>query len=325
MNSLLTRLIHTRAFGVGVALLCALAAILYRAGGYGASLDENTGVALPSANLWITSPMADCCAALAASAVTVLIMLMLSKLYNVMRSMTSLYMALFAVMMLATPDLMTQFYSGSVLAVTAPLCLALLFSCYRAPMATRHVFVIFLLLSFFAATQPCFAVYIPVAFLGLAQMRIFNGRSIVAALLGLITPWWIMLGFGIIDPWQIRLPHVSSIFAVIDQEDTYLLLVTTGVTTFAMLVCYVLNLLKTIAYNARARAVNGAFTVMALATVAAMCIDYRNIVAYVPLLNFSAAMEITHYFATHRAEKSFIAIFILIAVYAAIFVCQILT
>ncbi|MCM1066267.1 MAG: hypothetical protein NC418_01680 [Muribaculaceae bacterium] len=325
MNKLLTRLIHTRAFGVGVGVLCAIAAVLYWAGGFGAVLTGNTGVALPSANTWISSPVADLCAGLAASGATVLIMLLLSKLYNVMRSMTSLYMALFAVMQLATPDLMTQFYTGSVLSVTAPLCLALLFSCYRTPAATRHVFIIFLLLSFFSATQPCFAMYLPVFLLGLAQMRIFNGPSLTAAFLGVLTPWWIMLGFGIVSPGDIHLPHTASIFSEIDLEDTYLLLITTGITTFAMLVCYVLNLLKTIAYNARARAINGAFTVLALASVAAMCIDYRNIVAYVPLLNFSAAMEITHYFSTHRAEKSFIAIFILIAVYAAIFVCQILT
>ena len=86
---------------------------------------------------------------------------------------------------------------------------------------------------------------------------------------------------------------------------------------------WVLSVFKTIAYNARARAVNGAFTVVMLTTLVAMCGDARNLVAYIPMLNFCAAIEITHYFSTHRAEKSFIAIISILAVYAALFACQI--
>mgnify|MGYP001115932613 CR=1 FL=1 len=145
-------------------------------------------------------------------------------------------------------------------------------------------------------------------------MRIFNARSLVAAVLGVLTPWWLLLGFGIISPSDIAIPSFVSIFSVIDHEDTLLLMVTMGITTFA--------LLKPIAYNARARAVNGTFTVLALLTVICACADYRNIISYVPMLNFCASMEITHYFSTHRGEKSFIPVFILLAAYAVIFACQ---
>lgn len=318
----ITRIIHTRAFGVGVALVVAVCAFLFYFNGYQEHIVGDRGVALPSANMWLPSPDIDFSAGVAAACVTVLIMALLNKVYNVLRSMTSLYIALFAAMELATPDLLTQFYTGSLLAVVVPLCLFWLFSCYRNPLATRHIFLIFLLLSFFTATQYCFALYAVVFLLGMAQMQVFNGRSFTAAMLGIITPWWIMLGFGIITPADIRVPEFVSIFSVIDLGDTFMLLITVGITGFAMLVCYILNLLKTIAYNARTRAYNGAFTVTALVTLAAMCIDYPNIISYVPLLNFSAAMEIAHFFSTHRAEKSFIAIAVLLAAYAALFICQ---
>lgn len=321
----LTRMVHTRAFGTGVALLALVMACLYFFGGWQDHIASDKGVAIPSANLWLSLPIADFAAGVAGSALTIAVMAMLNKVYNVLRNMSSLYIGLFAAMELATPDLATQFYTGTLLAVAVPVCLFWLFSCFRDPAATRHIYLIFLVLSLLTASQYCFAFYIPVFLLGMAQMRVFGARSFTAAFLGIITPWWIMLGLGLITPADIRMPAFVSIFSVIDHDDTFLLLITVGVTAAAMLICFVLNLLKTIAYNARARAYNGAFTVTALVTIAAMCVDYRNIISYVPLLNFSAAMEIAHFFSTHRAEKSFIAIFVLIAAYAALFICQIIT
>ena len=320
--SILTRLVHSRAFGLGVAAIVAVAACVYFFGGYCVPLTGDNGLALCSANEWLPSPLLDFASGMAGCAATMLIMYLLNKVYNVLRSMSMLNLALFAAMQLATPDLFTQFYTGTVMAAVVPLCVMLLFSCFREPRSTRHVFLIFLLLSFFLATQYSFAVYTIVFFIGLGQMRIFNLRSVAAAFLGLVTPWWLLIGFGAVHPDEIALPEFVSIFSVINHEDTLLLLITLGVTAFAMLLCFVLNLLKTIAYNARARAYNGTFTVLALVTVAAACADYRNIIAYVPMLNFCAAMEITHYFSTHRAEKSFIPIFVLLAAYAAIFACQ---
>lgn len=318
----ITRLLHTRAFGVGIGLLALVVAILYYYSGLAVPVTVDKGMALPSPNLWFGTGAPDFYTGLACSVGAIFIMMLLNRVYNVLRSMTWLYIALFGAMQLATPDLMTQFYSGTLLCVVVPLCMLLLLSCYRTPGATRHVFLIFAILSGLCATQYCFAVYIPVFIIGLVQMQVFNGRSVVAALLGLITPWWILFGFGIVNPADIKPPQMTSIFTQIDLDDTALLLITAGITFAAMLTCYILNFLRTIAYNARSRAINGAFTVTALVTAAAMCIDYRNFISYVPMLNFSAAMEITHFFSTHRAEKSFIGIVILIAAYAALFVCQ---
>lgn len=318
----ITRLLHSRAFGVGVGLLAVVCGFLYYFGGYQTQLVGDKGLVLESANGWVSQPLSNFFIGICCSGITVGLMLLLNKIYNVLRSMTSLYIAFFAVMQLATPGLFTQFYTGTVLAIVAPMCMLWLFSCFRDPGATRHIFLIFLLLSFFTATQYCYAFYLPVFLAGLAQMQVFNGRSLTAALLGMLTPWWIMFGFGIITPDEVRLPDFVSIFSVIDHEDTYLLLITIGLTVGMMLACYVLNLLKTIAYNAKARAINGSFMLMALVTVVALCIDYRNIISYVPLLNFLASMEAAHYFSTHRAEKSFVAILLLLSAYIAIFVCQ---
>ena len=318
----ITHTLHSRGFALTVAFFALVAACFYSYITPESIFSGDKGFGLPSANLWAAPGTANLVWALAGSAVTALLMWLLNKVHNVMRAMTSLYLALFSMMQLATPELMTTVYTGTVLAVIVPLCMLLLFNCYRNPGATRQVFLTMCLLSFFSATQYCFIVYIPAFLIGCAQMRIFNRRTLAAALMGIATPWIMLFGFGVIDPTEMRMPEFVSIFQSIDFGDTLMLLLAVGTTVFAMLVCYVLNVFKTIAYNARSRAINGVFTIVMLFTLIAMCADVRNLTSYVPLLNFCAAMEITHFFSTHRAERSFIAIMLILAVYLTFFICQ---
>ena len=324
MNAfILTRLSHSRGFGLTVALLAAVAAAVYFFDGYTEFINGDMGLGLPSANQWFGgNNTLSFAVAIAANAATAVIMLLLNKIFNVFRAMTSLYLAFFAVMQLAQPGLMTQFYTGNLLVVVIPLCLFLLFSCYRQPDTTRRIYMIALLLSALTATQYCYALYLPAFLIGCGQMGIFNRRTLAAVFMGIATPWIILIGFDIIDPAQLQWPHFANIFYEIDYDDTMLMLIAVGLTAFLAVVAYILTVFKTIAYNARTRAFRGAFTMVMLTTMAAMCVDYRNIISYIPMLNFSAAMEVTHLFTTHRHDKSYIAIFSIIAVYAVIFVCQ---
>ena len=317
-----TRLLHTRGANLGIALLALVIVSIFYFSGNTVAIEGDRGLALPSANEWFPNSLADFAAGISASALTVFLMLLLNKIHNVLRSMTSLNIAMFAMMQAATPNLTSQFYSGGLLAVIVPLCILVLFNCYSSPGNTRQVFLIFLMLSAATLSQYCFAFYMPVMLLGCAQMRIFNWRSISAATLGIITPWWILAGFGIVDLSSLRIPHFDNILDQFHGEGALLILITAGFTTLVTILSYILNVVRTIAYNARARAINGVFTVTTIMTLAAMCLDYGNMLCYVPLLNFCAAMEVTHFFSTHRAEKSFIAILIILAAYATISICQ---
>lgn len=321
-TSRLTRSLHSQGFGVAVAAAALAAATFYFATGHTVAMPGDKGIALPSANEWVASPTLSFVLSAVCTTAVLAMMMAMMRVFNVFRSQTSLFVALFAAMQIATPDCCTQLYTGSLLAVAVAVCLMLAFSVYRSPDAGRRVFLIFLILSALAATQYCYILYLPVFLVVCAQMRVLGSRTLAAALMGIVTPWILLLGYGIVNPGDLHMPHMVSVFASIDPGDSLLLVLTVAFTAFAALLAFALNMLKTIAYNARARAVNGAFSVLALATVAGMCADYRNITSYLPLLNFLAAMEISHYFSNHRGDRSFIAVYTLIAVYAAIFVCQ---
>lgn len=320
----ITRFIHSKGFAglmLGVAL--GAFALTYFLGLY-TPVSADKGLILPSANEWVAPGPLDLALSLAANVALVLAAALTAKFFNVLRSQTALPMALFATFQMATPALGVQFYTGSMLAMVVAGCLMILFSCYRSAARTRRIFLIFLILSAGCATQYCYVLYIPVFLLGCGQMRIFNGRTLVAALLGLITPWWIMGACGLLGPDRIHLPELVNIFSQIPSSSAISLLTAVGITALLLVGSFVMNVMKTIAYNARARAYSGAFATLSLATLIGMAVDYQNLISYVPLLNYCAAFETAGYFSSHRGERTGIAVLVITATYLALFLCQIL-
>ncbi len=318
----ITRLLHSRVFGVVFGVVAIICATFYYGMGYSVPLDSDNGFCFPSANEWLRPGTLDFLVAVSGNIAIAVLMLLMNKLFNVLRSITGLYISLFAVMQLGIPDLATQFYTGTVLGAALAVALLLLFSCYRNLDGTRRVFLVFFGFSALASTQYCYAVYLPVFLVGLAQMRVFNGRSLVAALLGLITPWWLLIGFGIVDLWDIEMPRFESVFGLMDTRGRIMLLSCVGFTALLTVTSIVLNVFKTIAYNAKSRAYNGALNLAAIVTLLAMSLDYRNMVCYIPTLNFLSALQVSHFFSIHRASKSGVAILSILAVYIGFFICQ---
>ncbi|MDE6277175.1 MAG: hypothetical protein K2M06_03615 [Muribaculaceae bacterium] len=320
----LTRFVHSKGFA-GLMLGLALGAFIltYSLGLY-TPVSADKGLILPSANEWIAPGPADLLISLAANVALVLAAALTAKFFNILRSQTALPMALFATLQMATPGLGVQFYTGTALAIAVAGCLMILFSCYRCPVRTRRIFLIFLILSTGCATQYCYVLYIPVFLLGCGQMRIFNSRTIVAALLGLITPWWIMGACGLLRPDTIHMPELVNIFSQIPSASAISLLTAVGLTALLLVGSFTMNVMKTIAYNARARAYSGAFATLSLATLIGMAIDYQNLISYVPLLNYCASFETAGYFSTHRGERTGLAPIIIAATYLALYLCQIL-
>lgn len=249
----------------------------------------------------------------------VIYMVALNRAFNVLRSMTWLHVGLFGLMQGAIPRLVTQLNSGTLVCLTIVLCIYLMFSCFDDPGRVRTVFLAFMLLSLGCATQYCFILFIPIFWLVLAQMRILSLRTFLASLFGILTVWIILFGFGIIRPWELHLPRIVGAFEDMDYGAVIYLMVSAGVTAFMLLAGTMLNIMKTIAYNARARAYNGALTLIALATVGAMLLDFNNLLSYIPLLNMCAAYQITHYFVNHRYDRQYIGILAVASVYVALY------
>lgn len=281
------------------------------------------GLCLPSPDLWALPAWAGLGMNVVLNVMIMAMMLIVNKTYNVLRAVTWLPVGLFAIMQAAVPHEIVSLNAGTLLALAVIACIYLMFSCYDDPWRVRRVFLAFLLLSLGATCQYCFVAFIPVFWLMCAQMRIANVRTYLASILGILTPWVILLGFGIIGIDDIHLPDITSVFMAMNLKSALYLLIVAGLTAFMLMTSTILNVWKTIAYNARARAFNGSLTVTAVITIVAMALNYNNLLAYLPLLNMCAAYQLTHYFVTHRFDRQYAVIMAVCAVYIILFLWRI--
>lgn len=258
--------------------------------------------------------------------VIALLLIYLNKIFNPMRVMTNLQAGLFMIMQGAIPASAVWFGSGEMLALVAILCVFLLYASYSDSGAMRNIFLAFLLISALSAADTAALILLPVFWLALAQMRIFSLRSVLASLMGLATPWVILIGLGIVpvDMIQFPLPKVASFSAA--APDDVPLLVTVATSAFLTLAAWLQNAMKILSYNARYRAFQSVLSVLSLVSILAVTLDYTRVMAYIPLLNCCAAMQAAHLFAAvHRREKSYLAILSLVFIYILFYLWTIIT
>lgn len=256
-------------------------------------------------------------------AIIVGMMIFINKIYNIPRTITLIYATMFAVMMTATPDITARFCDSTVLCAVVMVCMILMFGVYGRLDCQENIFTVFLLLSASTMLQYAMVLYIPVFFIACAQMRVMSFRTIMAALLGVVTPWWILFGFGIISPDDICFPGFVSVFAAADRLDAFIMIVTASLTVILAVTAYLLSLLKLMTYNARMRACNGLLLLITFVTIPAMCFDFTNFVTYMTLLNCCTAFLTGHLFLIRSNPRSWIAITSIILSYYVLYIWKI--
>ncbi|MDE6703878.1 MAG: hypothetical protein K2K00_09415, partial [Muribaculaceae bacterium] len=280
----------------------------------------NKGTVFPSPALWIPDADISMWVNLAAIGAIAGLMIFINKAYNIPRTITLIYASFFVVLETATPDLTVRLCSATLLALVILASMTLMFSAYTLPSARRRVFLVFFMLSSALTVQYAFVIYIPVFLLACAQMKIFTFRTVLAALLGIITPWWILFGAGIVSPSDFHMPEFTSLFDSPDLLDTLIAAITAGLTVVLAITSYMLSLLKLITYNARMRACNGLLTIVTCVTVLAMIADFTNFICYLALLNCCTAFFLGHMFVIRNSPKAWIVISTITAIYYAIYI-----
>lgn len=308
----LTNIMHSRGAAIAAMLLgMAAMAVAFSRG---------------SANLAEASP-SFVALAVAAYLALIALWLYLYHRFNVLRSLTSLSATLSVVMLMATPWVMGTLYAGTLLLALSLAATALLFGIFDQPHGQRPLFLAFALFSAASLWRLQFAFFIPLLLLAIWQMRILSPRSLCAALLGLITPWWLAAGCYLVINWhtaQTGSLHLPDMQALLDMPrimpSSLRQWLVIGFTALAAIVFATINLVKILSYNARVRAFNGLLTLWLVVTIALAAADFRHLLFYIPLLYSLAAYQMAHFFTYRRARRSYIAILSLIALYLAAYI-----
>lgn len=280
---------------------------------------DNKGLGLTTANNWIEFGKSSMWFNIILNLSISGLMIYLNKMYNVLRNPTVIFAGLFLILQMPFPDLTGQLYGGTILCITILACAFILFSTYNTP--NRHaIFTIFTILSIGTFFQYAFLFYLPVMIIGCLQMRILDLKTALAATMGLITPIWILLGFGIISVDSISFPEFSSIFDKLSTGEAWQMLFSIGLSVFVCIGAWAVNLVRIISYNAQTRSYNGFFAMVSLVSVLFMLTDFTNYIIYIPLLNCCTAIQLGHLFTIYQSRRSYIGILSIVAVYISLYI-----
>lgn len=315
----LSRYFHSRScttlmFVIAVVMTCV--AYSY---GHVTEITGNRGMVFPSPNEWLPPCDLSLVISLVIMGVTAFGFIGLNKVYNFMRAPSALAATFYIVMLSSLPLAAGQFYGGSLMSLLLLGIIAIIFSCYDDRTATRKVFLIFFLLSFASMVQYAFMFYIPIMVAGLAQMRILNMRSIIAMLIGVICPVWILYAFGLMDFGDISWPRFTSTLSRLSVPGMITLFTAVGLTMILGFAAMCGCIMKMLGYNAKYRAYNGFLTLLMLSTMIFIIVDYANLSVYFPTLCLTSASQMAHYFSIRQNRASQWIILSIICIYLIIY------
>lgn len=241
----------------------------------------------------------------------------LNRTYNLLRARTSLQSSVFLLMMLSTPAIAVYANSGLVMCVVILWCTMVLYAQFgRVRYDKRNALLVFFLLSACSAFDFRYALYVPVFAVGFGQMRIFTLRTIIAMIVGIVTPWVIALGMGLVSPDQLMLPDVPLVMTKVTGPAESLFV---GVAVYTALLtagCLLQCVIKIMSYTARARAQQGFITLLTIVTLIFAVASSAGLAQWMPLVNCCAALQFAHLFCSiHVYPKSYIAIVSILSVY----------
>lgn len=268
---------------------------------------DNKGLGLLPFNQWLAPGIESMIANIILNFAIAGLMIYLNKTFNILRNPTNLFATLFIILQIPLTDITGQLYGGTILCAIMLICTFILFTTFYNP-NPHAIFLIFTILSLGAFFQYAFLFFIPITLLGCMQMRIFNLRIFLAALFGIITPPWILYGLGILNIENFTLPQFNSIYEYLSPYETLHMFMTIGLSVFICIGSWFANIVKIISYNARTRAFNGFFSLLSLASILLILIDFTNYIIYIPLLNCCTALQLGHLFTIYESRRSYLGI-----------------
>lgn len=268
---------------------------------------------------WISSGVLSLWVSIAFLAVSAAMMVLLNRSYNLLRTGSVFFAAYFLLTTASIPTVTECFSAASLLTPALISATWLLFGIYNVRASSRRVFLIFFIIGAGILVDYTFALFIPVFMTGLAQMKIFKFKKLLAAFIGLITPAWIVWGLGILGRPSFPTFYFTPPTSLLDDESLRPLLASAGLTLLTGLITGLLNLIKIMGLNARARAFNGFLSILSIATGMSAIINFSNIAFYLPLLNACVSFQIGHFFRFNVLKHGYILPIILMLSYMAIY------
>jgi len=311
----------------GLVLALILAAVLSAVNffvGNPPHLEGNMGICLPSPNLWPIADLWSWAINLALLLIMGLALHISNKDFSPVQTTDTVLAAAFLIFAASNPWI-TGFLNTSIIMVIVNfIALNILFGCYRASNATQQLFVVATMLSFGSMFQYAFIFMIPAYICIAVMMKCLRFKGIIAFLMGLAAPYWIVVGLGIVPLSSFALPSLTNLSdGYTTTSDIFIGILNIGITAIMAVLMFLNNAVKLYAGNSRRRLVNNSIAVLGLISAISMCVDFNNLTAYLATFYLASAVQLSNTFELSNIPRSRVWFAVIALIYTVSFAAMI--
>lgn len=286
--------------------------------------DTCTGLLAPGAGQWLAPTLLNRLLNALFVLLGGVLLLRINNRFSLIQRHTLLPFIFFLLFEMVSPSL-TLLGNGNVTAVVLLLLCILFFRSYQSEKAQPAFLIMFTLgLCTLFCTRTVY--YIPLFLIGFAQMRYLSAKSLLGALVGLVTPFWIGVAVDWIPASQLArlLPDFTlSIPQALPYDNPQFWIVV--LTALLGLFSGTTMLYTTFNEKRQIRAYNGFVNLLSVYAALLLIVDYRNYTLYLPVLNMAVAMQATSFFTNNGGKKAaVISFYLVLTLYIALFLWNLL-
>lgn len=269
------------------------------------SLDAVAGLCFPSPANWGLSAGLGWWFNIILLGATCALLSSLNKEYHIVPGSDTVALGMFLLMVTSNIWTSSMLTSTGIMAIANLVCIMMLFGCYDNRNATKDLFVIGTILSFGSMIQYGFVFMMPVYIIGAIILKCFNFKALTAYLMGIAAPYWIFIGFGIVDPQSISFPSLSHVFEnIVSKSDLLIGVLNILFTALLGVVLTFLNSVKVYTGNSKKRACKTVLNVLGLFTLLCVIFDFENVMAYLATLYAITAVQMGNMFQSGNVTFS---------------------
>lgn len=315
-----SRIIGNSGLILTIFLACAMSAFEFFIGDP-LRLEGKLGICMPSPNQWIIPSIASWGINIGLIIILGLSLHLFNKTYNFISNSDTVLSAAFIFLCGANPWLDGMLTSSIILMAANLICLHFLFGCYRSQKGMQQLFLVGSILSLGSMFQYAFIFFIPAYLIIAIVLKCLNVKSLIAYLLGIMAPYWVGIGLGIIPLESFSMPNFSNLFDGFgSKQSVFIGLLNSAVTIVMALLLVLYNAVKLYAGNTRRRLFNNSIIILGLASAICIVCDVDNVPTYMATAYMVLGVQLSNLFILHnvRHPKTYVSFIMLL--YMALYV-----
>lgn len=252
-------------------------------------------------------------------ALAVVLAFFFNKKHSFVRSTEPILPTAMAVILASNPVNTSYLGTPVVMLLVNLVCLDIMMKSYGTENATNSMFAVATYLSVGSMIQYAFLPLMLIYPVMGVMAKVMRLKETVAYVMGLVAPYWVGLGLGLISIFDFRVPRF--LVDIPNADGNFLLLVFISLCTLALvgIVMTINNAMVIYAGNLKVQSFNNMINLLGLTCGVCMLIDFDNFGAYASSFCFAVAVQISNFFAMRRLPQSPIWFWGLLSLFIALF------